>query len=72
LERGKNIICLLYSAHGQIPLRTVPDLKFLTVAHNQARFDIGANIFIDVLLIDSKITTFHDVQQHAVMFIISP
>jgi hypothetical protein len=46
LENWECSLQLWYWTHGQIPLRIVPDLQFVTVAHIQAKFDIGANIFV--------------------------
>jgi hypothetical protein len=73
LERQENVIQLLYLAPGHISLREVLDLHLLTAARSQARFSIGAEIF--VLKFSWWIQGFPPVMVfpwHDVVFILSP
>jgi hypothetical protein len=73
LEPWERPLKYWYSTHGQIPLRTILDLNFLTAAHRQARFDVGVKIFI--LKFSWQIqwwTPAIVLQLHAVIFTIYP
>jgi hypothetical protein len=73
LERSESVLQLLYLSLGQISLKIVSDLQFLTAAHSQVRFDVVVKIF--VLKFSQQIQGWPPIvlfQQHDGVFIVYP